>query len=197
MSGTYPANPAPSSIKLTAFAPTLVSVAQSLKRQVRSRGAQRWRLDLGYPTMTRDSAAPLLAFVTAQRGQYETFGVVIPGHETPRGSWAGTPLVKGAAQSGRSVALDGFTAGATVKAGDFVQFAADAKVYMVTTDATASGAGELTLAIEPALMASPADNAVVTHTNVTMTCALAADTLEWSVGPGLFHAFSVALVEVA
>lgn len=196
MSGTYPTSPTPSNVKMTAYAPTLVSVAQSLKRQVRSRGGQRWRIEFGYPTMTRDQAAPLFGFLAAQRGQYETFSVAVPGYEAPRGTWAGTPLVKGGSQTGRSVACDGFSVGATVKAGDLVQFAADAKVYMVTADATANGAGEITLAIEPALMASPADNAVITSSNVAMTCALAADTLEWSVGPGKFHAFSVSLVEV-
>lgn len=196
MSGTWPTAQAPASVKLTSIAPTLVSVAHSLQRQVRSRGGQRWKLDLIYPTMLRADAAPILAFVAAQRGQYETFTITVPGYETPRGTWAGTPLVKGASQTGRSVALDGFTAGATVKAGDLVTFAADAKVYMVTADATADGLGELSLAIEPALVASPADNAAVTSSAVAMTCALASDSAEWSLSAGQQHAFGVSLVEV-
>ncbi len=196
MSGTFPTGLTPSGLKLTSIAPTLVSTTHSLKRQVRSRGGQRWQLEMSYPPLSRAQAAPLFAFLTAQRGQYETFTIAIPGYGEPQGTWAGAPLVKGAAQSGRSVALDGFTAGATVKAGDLVQFASATKVYMVTADATADGAGELALAIEPALLASPADNAALTCRNIAMTCALAADTMEWTVAPGMLHAVGVTLVEV-
>lgn len=195
MSGTFPSSPKPASVTVSSRSPTLVSTAHSLKRQVRSRGGQRWLLEMAFPPMRRSEAAPLLAFLTAQRGQFESFLLAMPGYSQPQGSWAGAPLVKGAAQSGRAVTLDGFAVGATVKAGDLVQFAGDAKVYMVSADGAADGAGELTLAIEPALLVAPADNAAVTSSNVVMTCALVGDTAEWAISPGLIHSMSVTVTE--
>lgn len=195
MSGTYPTSPAPRDVTLRSVQPTLVSTAHSLQQQVRSRGGQRWAVRLDYAALTRAQWAPLFGFAMAQRGQYESFQLVLPVFAVPQGTWAGTPAVAGAGQSGRSVALDGFTAGATVKAGDLCQFAGHAKVYMATADATADGAGALTLAIEPALMATPADDAAVTSSDVAFTVAFATDLREAAMVPGKLLALSVELVE--
>lgn len=195
MSGTYPTDPAPRDVSLRSVQPTLVSTAHSLQQQVRSRGAQRWAIRLDYPALTRPQWAPLFAFAMAQRGQYETFTLALPVLTTPQGTWAGSPAVKGAGQTGRSVAVDGFTAGATVKAGDLCQFAGDAKVYMVTADATADGAGEATLAIEPALQATPADDAAVASSTAVFTVAFASDVREATMVPGKILALTVDLVE--
>ncbi|HET9701764.1 MAG TPA: hypothetical protein VFP70_12655 [Burkholderiales bacterium] len=196
MSGTFPSSPAPRAVRVRSLTPTLVSVAHSLKRQVRSRGTQRWGLALSFPPMTRAQFAPIWAFLVAQRGQYETFTYTLPGHAA-QGTWAGTPLVNGASQTGRSVLCDGFTAGATVKAGDFFKFGGHSKIYMVSADGTADGSGNLTLSIEPALMQSPADNEALTSSSLPWTVALASDNAEYDVSPGLiFGNLEVELVEV-
>ena len=187
-------------MKFTSLQPTLVSVSHSLSRQARSRGgAQRWGIEATYPpNLTRAELAPIIAFALAQRGQYETFTLTPPAlWSTARGIATGTPLVKGASQTGRSVITDGWTATQTgiLLAGDFIKFAGQDKVYIVTADANSDGSGNATIAIEPALMASPANDAAITVTSVPFSVAFASDVQEFSVKPAFLHEFKVAFVE--
>lgn len=71
----------------------------------------------------------------------------------------GTVLVNAGSQTGTSLAVDGLTG--TPQAGDTFTIAGIEKVYTVTSDATVSSGGA-TLAINPALASSPADNAAIT-----------------------------------
>jgi hypothetical protein len=71
----------------------------------------------------------------------------------------GTVLVNGGSQTGTSLIVDGLTG--TPQAGDTFTVAGIEKVYTVTSDATVSSGGS-TLAINPALASSPADNAAIT-----------------------------------
>lgn len=98
---------------------------------------------------------------------------------------AGTPLVNGATQTGSTIAIDGWTASTTIKAGTVFTLAGVYAVnpqnlastgalqqFVVTADTTATGGGATaTLPIFPAITTSgafqtvttsPADNAVVT-----------------------------------
>lgn len=198
MSGTFPVSPAPRSIKLSSFTPTLISVTHSLKRQVRRRGGQQWALELEFAPMTRDQFAPIYAFAMAQRGQYETFTYTPPVIGTPRGAVGGSPLANGAHSAGdNTIATDGWPASTVVfKAGDFVKFAGHNKVYMVTGDATSNGSGAVTLTIEPPLNTALADNEAITATAVPFTVAMVSDMQEFQTGPAPFYEFSVRLVEV-
>lgn len=198
MSGTYPTSPRPDNVRITSITPTMVSVAHSLKRQVRTRGAHRWRIDLEYSELRRDEMAPLWAFLVAQRGQYETFTIVPAGHETPLGALGGTPLVNGAVAAGlRSVPIDGLDTSITgwLKAGDFLRFDNHTKVYMLTADASSDGSGEATLTIEPALRSALADNEPVTVSSVPFTVALAQDNQEVPFRGGLRYQLNVPLIE--
>lgn len=71
----------------------------------------------------------------------------------------GTVLVNGGSQTGSSLVVDGLTA--APQAGDVFKVAGIDKVYTVTANATVSSGGA-TVAINPALASSPADNAAVT-----------------------------------
>lgn len=192
----WPTTRAPAAMKLRSLYPTLVSTGQSLKRQVRTRGGQRWAVDLSYRILTRAEAAVFAAFLLTLRGQYNTCTFVMPSgsYDAPQGSWAGAPKVNGASQVGRSVVLNGFTAGATGKAGDFLKFA-DTKVYVLTADFTADGSGNATIAIEPALILSPNNTEAVTASQVPFTMALASDTAELSSTPPFFTDLDVTLAE--
>jgi hypothetical protein len=198
MSGTFPASPVASSIKLGSIQPALVSTAQSLKRQTRTRGGQRWKVSLTWQNRTRAQIAPVWAFVMAQRGQWDSFQIVLPGHDTPQGSWAGgAPLVDGASQAGRTINLKGFTPSqaGVIKAGDVLKFS-DSKVYIATADANSTGAGKVAaLAIEPALMVAPADGEAVVYTSVPFTMALASDLNDYGIKPPLFYDFALDLME--
>ena len=84
-------------------------------------------------------------------------------------------------------------AGATLLAGDF--FAVNGELKMVVADATADGAGEMTLTLEPPLRSSPADNAAITLSSPTATFMLASDEAKWNTQPGKFSSFPVDCIE--
>lgn len=185
----WPVSPAPNQMKLSSVYPTLVSTSQSLKQQVRSRGGQRWKLELAYVNLTRQQIAPIRAFVLALRGQFNTCTFAMPSavFDTAQGTWPGTPQVNGASQVGRSILAKGFTATQTgvAKADDFLQFASDLKVYSVVADANSDGGGLATLSIEPALMQSPANSSnLVFGTSVLFTFAADGDLCEFPMRPG-------------
>lgn len=200
MSNVYPSSPGFSGLKITSLQPTLVSVAHSLARQVRSRGGQRWGIEATYPpNLTRAEAAPLLAFALQQRGQFGIFTLVLHGQwASARGVATGTPLVDLGSQTGRTVNTKGWTASVTgiLRAGDFLKFNGHAKVYMVTADVNSTGAGLAAIPIEPALMAMPANNEPVIVNNVPFTVSFASDAQNLQVMSAFFHEFKASFVEV-
>jgi hypothetical protein len=102
-------------------------------------------------------------------------------------------LVKGAGQTGETLLVDGFSAGATVKAGDYLQIGD--RLYKVLLDATESS-GEITLDIWPRLRESPADNAVVTTSAAKGLFRLASNTQGWALqGSGLRYTLAFGAVE--
>ena len=89
----------------------------------------------------------------------------------------GTVLVNGASQSGATLAVDALTA--APKVGDVFKIAGVDKVYTVTTSATVSSGGS-TLAINPNLASSPADNAAVTFISLSREGALRTRFVEYN-----------------
>lgn len=192
----FPSSPAPASCTLRSITPTLVSAGQSLKRQVRTRGGQRWAAMLSWGIWDAANMLPIEAFVLALDGQYATFTWVHPSL-APRGSWAGgAPQVNGASQTGSSIALKGFTAGQTgvVKAGDLLKFS-DTKVYMATADANSDGSGHATVSIKPKLIVSPADGEAVVYTSVPFTMCLSADQVDLPATVPSFYSMSLNFME--
>lgn len=196
MSGSLPTSPAFNSLNVQSVQPTLISRSVSGRRQARQIAGQYFNLTASYPPMTRADFAPIFAFVMAQRGQFETFQVTPTVVKSGLGSPAGTPLVNGASQTGRSVVTDGWNASINVfKAGDYVKFDHD-KVYTVTADATSDGSGNATIAIEPALVASPANDSAVTYENVPFTVALTSAIQEYATNTSGLFEFELDLEEV-
>lgn len=194
---SFPTTTSPAEMTLRSHQPTLVSTAHSLKRQVRSRGAQRWGFALRYRNLTRALLSELIGFALAQRGQYSTFTFVPAVLGYPQSVVSGTPLVNGAHTTGRSIVTDGWAHSVTaMKAGEFVKFNGHAKVYMLTADVTSDGSGNATLSIEPALVSALADNEALTVTAVPFTCAFASDTHEVGISPRPVFDWGCELVEV-
>jgi hypothetical protein len=186
MSGTLPTTRGPATLEIASHAPTYVSTTHSLKQQVRSRGAQRWKVSYKYGTMERDDYMALYAFLTSQRGQYDTFTLALPSGISPRGAWTGTPLVNGAVAAGlTSVAVDGLSNSITGigKAGDYLKFAGHSKVYMLVSDVNSNGSGQATLTIFPKLVAALADNEALTVSSVPFTVALTSDVVALPIRP--------------
>jgi hypothetical protein len=159
---------------------------------VRHQGA-RWEADITVAEMERPAAEEWIAALASLRGAWGTFRLADPGGATPRGTWAGTPLVKGAGQTGETLLVDGFSAGATIKAGDYFQIGD--RLYKVLVDATESS-GEITIDIWPRLRESPADNAVITTSSAKGLFRLASNTQGWALqGSGLRYTLAFGAVE--
>jgi len=199
MSGTFPSSPEANTAQKRSLRQTLVSISHSLKRQTRTRGAQRWGFSLSWEILTRAQISPIDAFVESQRGQLGAFQIVIPGFSTSQGSWAGSPLVDGASQTGNTLNVKGLTAGQTgiVKAGDMFSVSGHAKVYMAVADANSTAGGLAAISIEPKLITSPADNEALTTTAVPFTCALAGDLAEVPVRSPSLYSYSLEIIEDA
>jgi hypothetical protein len=80
----------------------------------------------------------------------------------------GTPLVNGGSQTGSSLIIDGLDS--APQAGDAFKIAGIDLIYTVTATATVTSGGA-TLAINPALASSPADNAVITFLSTSRESA--------------------------
>tara|TARA_B110000285_G_scaffold103216_1_gene117451 strand:- start:245 stop:844 length:600 start_codon:yes stop_codon:yes gene_type:complete len=198
MSGTFPTSPAFQSLNIKSIQPTLISRTISGRRQARQIGGQLWKMTATFPPMTRAQFAPIYAFIVAQRGRYESFSLVPPVVGNPQGSAAGTPLVNGASQTGRSLETDGWSQNTAIfKAGDYLKLAGNDKVYMVTADATtAVSSSALTLTIEPALVASPANDEVIIYESIPFTVALTSGVQEFATGATGVYEFEIELEEV-
>jgi len=197
MSGTLPQSPAFSELTVTSVQPSFISRSISGRRQARQTHGQYFKLTAKYPPMTRAQFAPIYAFIMKQRGQYESFQVIPPVINDGLGSPAGTPLINGASQTGRSVITDGWNASITIfKAGDYCKFANHDKVYVVSGDATSDGSGNSTLTIEPALITSPGNDSAVTYTAVPFTVALTGRVQEFATGTTGLYEYELDMEEV-
>lgn len=155
----------------------------------------RWFFTYNLPPMPRATAASWIAMLVALQGRAGRVYAYDPDAKTPRGTWAGTPLVNGGSQTGSSLILDGFTAGATVKAGDYFQVGIELK--MITADGTADGSGNLTVSFKPSLRAAPADDAAITSTNpVCVSMLIDDDQAAWDADNISNFGLSFSLIEV-
>ena len=157
----------------------------------------RWQVVFKFGSLEEADAALLQAHLMKLRGRVNRSLIMPWQRSQPRGTIAGTPLVAGASQTGSTLAIDGCTAGTTLKTGDFfmVGSGTDAELKMVTADATANGSGAMSVTFEPPLRAAPADNAAITTTNPTGRFMLASDDVRWNTAPGKYSDFSLQFVE--
>jgi hypothetical protein len=179
MSGTYPTSPQFRSINFSSEQKTKTSTTDSGKIFSTQVDGQKFKFSATYPPMSRSDFAPVLAFIMKQRTQKETFQISLPDLKNAKGNVSGSVLVKNAHTAGdTTITVDAMTG--TLKAGDFVKFAGDTKVYMVVSDVTADGSNEATLTIEPPLRSAISDNASVTYDGVEFTVRLTNDLQQFS-----------------
>ena len=193
MAGTYPTTPEFASIGFSSEQKTITSTTDSGKMFAVQVDGQRFKFSASYPPMNRSEFAPVYAFIMKQRSQKETFQIALPDLKNAKGDVSGTVLVNGSHSAGdTTIDVDGMTG--TLKAGDFVKFAGDTKVYMVVSDATAV-AGAATLTIEPPLRSAIADDAAVTYDGVEFTVRLTNDIQEFNTGDLELYSFEVDFIE--
>ena len=193
MAGTYPTTPEFSSVGFSSEQKTITTTTDSGKMFAVQVDGQRFKFSASYPPMNRSEFAPVYAFIMKQRSQKETFQIALPDLKNAKGDVSGTVLVNGSHSAGdTTIDVDGMTG--TLKAGDFVKFAGDTKVYMVVSDATAV-AGAATLTIEPPLRSAIADDAAVTYDGVEFTVRLTNDVQQFNTRDLDLYRFEVDFIE--
>ena len=152
-------------------------------------GGRWFAATLGLIAMSRADAQVCDALITSLIGQTGTFLLGMPNRSRPLGSAAlapGTPLVNGASQSGRTLAIDGCPANTAgyLKAGDPIQLGAgaSARLYKLLQDADTNASGQATLSIWPNLRTPPADNATVVVSGAKGVFHRSSPATEWVVG---------------
>ncbi len=120
----------------------------------------RFALEVEFPPIKQGAAlAALRADIIRGRRDGASYPFPQPGLTSTA---TGTPRVKGAGQSGNSLAVDGFATGASVKKGQFFAVIANGRSYLYFCTANANEiSGEIGIPIWPMIRASPADNALV------------------------------------
>lgn len=148
-------------------------LSQQIQRSVLD--GPKWVAQYTLPHMKRETAAEWQAFFMKLQGMKVTFNAYDPEGKTPRGVATGTPLVKGASQTGTSLDTDGWTSGVTgiLKKGDY--FSVGGELKIITDDINSDGSGNATLTFQPALRNSPSDNAAITVTDATCEMILSSD----------------------
>jgi len=170
----------------------------TLEQTVYDWGGDMLAADVELPPMVRADAEMWVTFLLSLRGSLGTFLMGDSVGAAPRGTWAGTPLLAGSHAAGvRTVAMDGFSAGATGKAGDWLNWGSGSstRLHKVLQDFTADGAGQATVEIYPRLRAALADNAPVTNTNAMGLWRLASNGREWSIGLGQMYGLRFSAIE--
>ena len=185
MSGAFPISTAKfGTLGIKSIQNTIISKSVSGKRLVRQIDNQRFAFTVQIVTAKRsDVYGELMAFIMKQRSGKENFTIIPPEINDARGNETNTVLVNGAHAVGdTTIAMDGHHNDNphAFKAGDFIKFASHTKVYMVVADVQASSNAS-TVTIEPPLIATVADDSVVTYDNVPFTVYLTNDIQEFGV----------------
>ncbi len=158
---------------------------------------QRWRFNWSLPKLNRAQYAVWKAFILQLKGRTNTFTASDPDWQNNLGLWTGTPLVKGAGQTGNSLIIDNCTASKSDwgKAGDY--FNCGSGLYCLTAPCSTNGSGETTLQFEPPMYTAPADNAPITCNPATVEMTLQIDDAgEWpSDANGTYAAKSFSAVQ--
>lgn len=159
-----------------------------------------WELTASWESLGTDDQRVLAAFLAQLRGAAGRFSYSPIAWSPRRATGGGTPLVKGAAQSGASLVTDGWSASVQVmRAGDWLSYSDTSgrvRLHMVTADVTSTAAGEATLAITPPIRRAPADNAAIEITAPAGVFRLPSDDApEMSIRPPMLGSVTLTMVE--
>ena len=121
----------------------------------------RWTFALEYKGLTLADARALKAFFAQLRGMAGRFYLGDYSHRTPSGTAAGSPMVKGAGQSGSTLITYGWTPNqaALLLPGDYI--GVNGELKLVTAVCASDASGNATITFEPPLRTSPPDNAQI------------------------------------
>lgn len=167
----------------------------SQKEQIYMHQGDRWLVDISFPALKVEDAKNMIGFFASLHGPLGTFYVRDPFAGDPLGVATGTPLVKGAGQTGYEVLTDGWTTTVTgqLKRGDFISIGSG--YHVITKDANSDGSGESTLDIWPSLRGTVADNAAVVTQNAKLTCRLVTNGFTYNINTDGTYDIAVSAIE--
>lgn len=196
MAGQFPSNIEFSSVELISLEKVLTSVSQSGARQARLIGGQLWAIKFRTNPMLKAVFNPLYSFLMRQKGRYDTFTIVVPGHDVPLGQNEGSPTWTSTTND-NTINTGGWSASIANQAmeGDVFTIAGSTKVYMLTADASSDGAGNATLSFYPALRDTPSAGAALTFNNVVFTVQLTSPKVGYKRQGILYNLDEIDLVE--
>ena len=187
-----PTNKGLAKVRLTAN--NVVGVSQSpftARQQVYKYTGQFWEADISLPPMKRSDAEYWISFLLKLNGSYGTFLLGDPNGATARGVATGTPLVKGANQTGTDLITDGWTPNTTgiLKAGDYIQLGTGSTslLHKVLDDVNSDGSGNATLTLWPDLRSAPSDNAAIVVSSTKGVFRLTSGEQSWDINEATFY----------
>jgi len=118
----------------------------------------RWKAEFEFANLSEVDIRIIRAFIAKLRGAAGRFWIYDFTHYRPSGSALGTPLIKGASQTGYNLVTDGWTPNQSslLLPGDYFQVNDELKMVVETASSNANG--ESTIRFEPPLRNSPTDN---------------------------------------
>lgn len=181
---TLPTTPGFTNAQITARNAAGISESPfTFRQQVYQHQGQMWEAQLSLPPMKRAQAAAWVAALVSLGGVVGTFLLGDPDAQTARGIATGTPLVKGASQTGLTLDTDGWTINQTgiMLAGDYIQFGSGTtqRMHMITVDADSDGSGDSSLEIWPRIRESPNNGATITVQACKAAFRLASNDYSW------------------
>lgn len=152
-----------------------------------------WRLTASWTDLSEVDAGALQALLVALQGQAGRVAQWNWGRPRPRGTIAGTPLVNGAGQAGKTLNIDGVTNGTTLNPGDLI--GVNGQVLMVAAPGVTAAGGAMAVPLATPLRAAPADNAVITLDKPLATFMLADSVVSFGVRAPTLTTISAVFVE--
>ena len=154
----------------------LISETLTNKTFTKDLGGQFFSFTLKSVALQREDFGPINAFITKQRGPFDTFNVVPPVVGTSSGTFVnsgGTNLaVDASANAGDNIITVIPTGSGTLKAGDIIKFSNHDKVYMLVADTTLTNAVQNTIEIFPNLLTPLTTSHTVTTDSVPIKVRL-------------------------
>lgn len=171
----------------------------TLSQEIYEHPGKRWGIDVQLRPMFREQAEEWVAALASLRGRVGTFYLGDPVGRYPRGALGGTPLVKGAGQTGGTLLIDGCSHNITnwLRKGDWVQLGtgSSARLHKILADVNTSYIGEATLELWPGPRTAPADNAALIVTNTVGVWRLPDNKRSYDIGAAAIFGISFSAVE--
>lgn len=162
-------------------------------------GGHFWSFTLQSVPLSRDEFGSINAFITTQRGSFDTFTVVPPVIGSSNGTFSnsgGSNLpVDASGAVGDNVITVLPTGSGTLKAGDIIKFSNHDKVYMLTADVTLTNAVQNTIEIFPNLLTAVTSSHTVVTESVPVTVRLVNETQEFKLGIDNLYQFELDVAE--